>query len=185
MQSAVWNNRASNSSALKLLELFDSSNFDISAPHCSTHYTPDGKNDVLDIRTFESKVTVTDILDSDYLPIMISILEPVRKREALDPVEKLDRLGAVSKPIKNEGKLRKLWRETRNSECKMAVNWVTRKVRRMVRRRALERRETKLVNCEVTSQAIWLITKSLSEKSGPKAPSVIVQSTYRRYPYGT
>jgi hypothetical protein len=41
------------------------------------------------MRTSESEVTVTDILDSDHLPIMISILEPVRKREALDLVEKL------------------------------------------------------------------------------------------------
>jgi hypothetical protein len=34
------------------------------------------------------EVTVTDILDADHLPIMCSILDPVR-REALHPVEKL------------------------------------------------------------------------------------------------
>jgi hypothetical protein len=57
--------------------------------------------------------------------------------------------------------------------CKKAVNWVTRNIRRMVRKRALERWETKLTNCEVASQAIWSIAKSLSKKGGPKAPSEI------------
>jgi hypothetical protein len=57
------------------------------------HYTPDGRDDVLDTVVHQnvrlSEVTVTDILDSDHLPIIFSILEPVRMREALDPVEKL------------------------------------------------------------------------------------------------
>jgi hypothetical protein len=42
-------------------------------------------------------VNVTDIMDSDHLPIMFSILDLVRMREALDSVEKLTRLGALSK----------------------------------------------------------------------------------------
>jgi hypothetical protein len=33
-------------------------------------------------------IIVADIIDSDHLPIMFSILDPVRTREALDPVEK-------------------------------------------------------------------------------------------------
>lgn len=36
-----------------------------------------------------SEVIITDILDLDHLPIMISILDPVRTKEALDPIEKL------------------------------------------------------------------------------------------------
>jgi hypothetical protein len=43
----------------------------------------------------------------------------------------------------------------------------------MVRKRALERWETKLANCEVTPQAIWSIAKSLIKRGGPKAPSAI------------
>jgi hypothetical protein len=43
----------------------------------------------------------------------------------------------------------------------------------MVRKRALERWETKLTNCEVTPQGMWPITKSLSKRSGPKTPSAI------------
>jgi hypothetical protein len=65
----------------------------ISAPQFSTHYTPDCRGDVLDVVVRQnvrpSEVTVTDTLDSDHLPIMFSILEPVRTRKALDPVENL------------------------------------------------------------------------------------------------
>jgi hypothetical protein len=69
--------------------------------------------------------------------------------------------------LKHKRKIRKLWQETRET----AVNWVTRNIRRMVRKRALERCETKLANCEVTPQAIWPIAKSLSKTGGPKTPS--------------
>jgi hypothetical protein len=48
----------------------------------------------------------------------------------------------------------------------------------MVRKRALERWETKLANCEVTPQAIWPIAKFLTKRSGSKAPSEI------RFPLG-
>jgi hypothetical protein len=89
----VWNSKISNPSGLKFLELFVICNFDISGPPCSTYYTPDGRDDVLNIVVHRhirlSEVIVTDVLDSDRLPIMFSILDPVRKREALDPVEKL------------------------------------------------------------------------------------------------
>jgi hypothetical protein len=47
------------------------------------------------------------------------------------------------------------------------------KYRRMVRKRALKRRETKLENCEVTPQAVWPIAESLSKMSRPRAPSEI------------
>jgi hypothetical protein len=43
----------------------------------------------------------------------------------------------------------------------------------MVRKRALERWETKLANCEVTPQALWPIAKSLSKRGVPKTPSAI------------
>jgi hypothetical protein len=45
----VWNSKVSNSSGLKTSELFVSSSLDVSARECSTHYTPDGKGDVLGI----------------------------------------------------------------------------------------------------------------------------------------
>jgi hypothetical protein len=46
---SVWKSKVSNLSGLKLLELFVSSNFKISAPQCSPHCTSDGRGDVLDI----------------------------------------------------------------------------------------------------------------------------------------
>jgi hypothetical protein len=86
----VWNSEFSDPSGLKLLELF-CSNFEILAPQCSTHYTSDGRGDVLNITVHQnirlSEIIVTNILDSDYLPVMSGILDAVRTREALDPVE--------------------------------------------------------------------------------------------------
>jgi hypothetical protein len=69
--------------------------------------------------------------------------------------------------------LRKLWQETRDPACKTAVNWVTKTVRRTVRKRALEGWETKTENCEVIPQAIWPIAKSFTKRGGPEAPTAI------------
>jgi hypothetical protein len=55
----------------------------------------------------------------------------------------------------------------------MAVNWVSTSIRRLTQRKALERWETKLRNCEVTPQAVWPIAKSLLRSDGPKAPTAI------------
>jgi hypothetical protein len=88
-----WNTNVSNPSGLKLLEIFVIFNFEISAPQYSTHYTLDGGGGVLDTVVHQnvrlSEVIVTDILDSYHLPIMFIILDPVRARETLDPVDKL------------------------------------------------------------------------------------------------
>jgi hypothetical protein len=43
----VWNSEVSNISGLKILALFVSSYFEISAPQCSTRFTTDGRGDVL------------------------------------------------------------------------------------------------------------------------------------------
>jgi hypothetical protein len=43
----------------------------------------------------------------------------------------------------------------------------------MTRRRALEQWETKIVNTDVTPQAIWPIAKSLMKRDGPKEPTAI------------
>jgi hypothetical protein len=75
--------------------------------------------------------------------------------------------------LKHKRKLRKLWQETRNPAYKAAVNWVTQNIRRMIQKKALERWETKLANCEITPQEIWPIVKSLTKRGGPKAPSAI------------
>jgi hypothetical protein len=75
--------------------------------------------------------------------------------------------------LKLKKRLRKLWQETRDPTCKTAVNWVTKSIRQLTRRKALERRETKIADTEVTLQAIWPIAKSLMKRVGPKASTAI------------
>jgi hypothetical protein len=53
------------------------------------------------------------------------------------------------------------------------VNWVTKTIRGIARKGALERWETKIENCEVTPQAIWPIAKSLKKRGEPKATTAI------------
>jgi hypothetical protein len=66
-----------------------------------------------------------------------------------------------------------LWQETRDPGCKKAVNWVSKSIRCMTRKKALERWETKLANTELTPPAIWPIAKSLTNRDGPRAPTAI------------
>jgi hypothetical protein len=97
----LWNSKVSYPSGTKLLELFVSSSFEISAPPCSTHYTSDGRDDVPDIVVHQgvrlSEVSVTDILDTVQLPIIFSILI-LLEQEKLWILWTLHRLGTVSKP---------------------------------------------------------------------------------------
>jgi hypothetical protein len=87
-----WNSAVLNPSGEKLLKLFDVNEFEISAPQYPTHYSPAGNGDVLDIVVHQnirlSYVTVSDILDSDHLPIVFHILDHVKTRNPSEPVEK-------------------------------------------------------------------------------------------------
>jgi hypothetical protein len=55
------------------------------------------------------------------------------------------------------------------------VNWLSKTIRRIARRKALERWKTKRRNSEVTTQvtSIWPIAKSFTMRNGPKAPTPI------------
>jgi hypothetical protein len=81
-----------NASGAKLLDLLHINAIEISAPQCPTHYHPAGNGDVLDIALHEnvrlSEVTVSDILDSDHLPIVFHFLDHVRTRNLSDLVYK-------------------------------------------------------------------------------------------------
>jgi hypothetical protein len=68
---------------------------------------------------------------------------------------------------------RKLWQETRDPECKTALNSVSKSIRRLTRKKALEWYETRLANTEETPQAIGPIAKSLINRDGPRAPTAI------------
>jgi hypothetical protein len=92
-KNPFWNSAVSNPSGEKLLELFDRRDFEITAPQTPTHYSPTGNGDVLDIVVHQnvrlSEVIVSDILDSDHLPIIFHILDHVKIRDLSTPVEKI------------------------------------------------------------------------------------------------
>jgi hypothetical protein len=72
---------------------------------------------------------------------------------------------------KRKQRLRKLWQETQDPECKMTIKWVKETTRKITCSKALKRWETKLESCEVTLQAIWCIAKSLMKRGEPKSPT--------------
>jgi hypothetical protein len=53
---------------------------------------------------------------------------------------------SLERLLKRKQRLRKLWQETKDPACKTAVNWVTKTLRRIARKRALELWETKIEN---------------------------------------
>jgi endonuclease/exonuclease/phosphatase (EEP) superfamily protein YafD len=72
-----WNSTVSNLASEKLMDLFDLNEFEITAPQCPIHYSPAASGDVLDIVVHQnirvSDVIVSDILNSDHLPIIFHI----------------------------------------------------------------------------------------------------------------
>jgi hypothetical protein len=82
-------------------------------------------------------------------------------------------LPGLDRLLRHNQRLRKLWHETRDPACETVVNWVTNTIRRMTRRKAHERCEIRIGNCEVTPQGIWPVAKSLMKMDGPKAPTAI------------
>jgi hypothetical protein len=91
-KTSFWNIAVSNTSGDKLLHLFDVNQFEISASQCTTHYSLSGNGGVLDIEVHQnitvSDVIVSDILDSDHLPIIFHILDHVKISNLSDPIEK-------------------------------------------------------------------------------------------------
>jgi endonuclease/exonuclease/phosphatase family metal-dependent hydrolase len=87
-----WNSAVSNPSGKKLMALFDLSKFQISEQQCPTHYSSAGNGDVLDIVVHqnirESDVIVSNILDSDHLPMTFHILDHVKIRNLSERIEK-------------------------------------------------------------------------------------------------
>jgi hypothetical protein len=90
-------------------------------------------------------------------------------------------LPGLDRLLNHKQRLRKLWHETRDPACKTAVNWVVKTIRRMTRKKELERWETRIANCEATPQALWPIAKSLLKRDGPKAPTAIQALNFIRY----
>jgi hypothetical protein len=86
-----WNSIVSHPSGVKLLNLLHINDFEISGPQCPTHYSPTGNGDVLDIVVHKnvrlSEVIVSDILDSDHIPVFFHLLHIIN-RNLSDPVNK-------------------------------------------------------------------------------------------------
>jgi hypothetical protein len=74
------------------MALFDLSEFEISALQYPTRYFPAANGDVLDIVVHRnirmSDVIVSDILDSDHIPIIFHILDHVKIMKLSEPIEK-------------------------------------------------------------------------------------------------
>jgi hypothetical protein len=230
-KTPFWNITVSNPSGDKLLHLFDVNQFEISAPQFPTHYSPNRNGDVLDIVVHQnirvSDVIVSDILDSDHLPVIFHTLDHVKIRNISDPIETFtdwdwfqslaselispkieiisgveadkaardfsasvasayrlstskitlsdlnNNLPGLDRLLRHKQRLRKLWQDTRDPVCKGAVNWVSKAIRRMTRKKALELWETKIGKAEVTPQAIWPTEKSIFTRDGPRAPTAI------------
>jgi hypothetical protein len=63
----------------------------MSASQCPTHYSPTGNGDVLynvHKNARLSEVIVSDILDSDHLPIVFQLLDHITTRNVSNPVDK-------------------------------------------------------------------------------------------------
>jgi hypothetical protein len=74
------------------MHLYDLKESEISTPQCRTHYSPARNGDVLDTVVHQnirvSDVIVSDILDSDHLPIIFHILGHVKISHLSEPIEK-------------------------------------------------------------------------------------------------
>jgi hypothetical protein len=53
------------------------------------------------------------------------------------------------------------------------VKWATETIRRIAQKRALERWNTKIENCEVTRKSIWPVEKSLTKLGELNATTAI------------
>jgi hypothetical protein len=89
----------------KITEILHINKFEISAPKCPNHYSPARNGDVFDIIVHKnvrlSEVIVSDILPSYHLPIIVYLLDHIR-RNLSDPVEKLrdlERFGSLASEL--------------------------------------------------------------------------------------
>jgi hypothetical protein len=82
-------------------------------------------------------------------------------------------LTGLDQLLKYKKRLRNSWKETRDPECKTAVNRALKSIRPMSQEKALERWEMTLANTEETPQAIRPIAKSLINRDGPRVPTAV------------
>jgi hypothetical protein len=90
-RNPFWNRAVSNASREKLLNLLHKNERDISSQQYSAHYSPAGNCDMFsnveqkNIRRPE--VVESELLNSDQLLIIYHLLDRVRTRNVMDPVD--------------------------------------------------------------------------------------------------
>jgi hypothetical protein len=124
------------------------------APRTQIHTSDDAEDAA---RTFSASITSAYRLSTHKIALL-------KLNEVLPELDHLLQL---------KRRLGKLWRETRDPKCKTAVNWVTKTIRRMNRKKLIEQWDARLGNCEVTPRAIWSIARVLLNRNAPKAPTAI------------
>jgi hypothetical protein len=87
-----WNRIFFSPSGVKLPNLLHINEFEISASQCPTHYSSTGNGGMPDIVVHKnvqmSEVIVSDILDSDHVPIIFYLLDLIRSRNLSNPFDK-------------------------------------------------------------------------------------------------
>jgi hypothetical protein len=91
-KNLFWNSIISNNSGMKLFNLQHINVFSNFSTTISSHYSPTGNGDVLDIAVYKnfrlSEVIVSEILDSDHLSVIFHLLGHIRSRKLSNPVDK-------------------------------------------------------------------------------------------------
>jgi hypothetical protein len=108
-------------------ERFQSLASDLISPRTQTHTFEDAEKSA---RNFAASIALAYNLSTHKITIP-------------DVTEKLPEL---DRPLQLKYRLRKLWQETKDPPCNTAVNWVTKTMRRMTRKKTMERWE-KECNC--------------------------------------
>jgi hypothetical protein len=122
------------------------------------------------------RVEINSVVEADKaaLDLTASIASAYRLSTSKVKLPELySHIPGLVRQLKHKKRLRKLWQETMDPMCKQAFNWISKTIRRVTRKRAPERWESKIANSEVTPQAIWPIAELLTNWVGPTAPTAI------------
>jgi len=97
------------------------------------------------------QIDIADVVDRAACNFAVSVATAYRLSTRKITLSELNnQLPELDRFLQLKRRLRKLWHETRDPACETAFNWITKNIRRMSRRKVLERWEKK---CEVALQA--------------------------------
>jgi hypothetical protein len=82
-------------------------------------------------------------------------------------------LPGLDRLLKHKQRVRKLWHETEDTACKTVVNWVTKSIRGITRKKVLELCEIEIGTSEVRLGLYGPMGKFRLKRVGPKTPTGI------------